>query len=317
MNPKKLGTDNLPRKGRWDGVDEFIQVVKTGSFTSAARNLSVSRSHISKQIQRLEDRLKTQLLQRSTRKLALTDAGALVFREFQSMSQLYDDLESNLSDLHNRLQGTLKVAINSRYGVRYMASAIAAFSARHPDITVQLHTSYDDVDLIGDGYDLTIRYGSLEDSTLVARKLGGYTMRLYCSPAYLSKQGVPQSIDELKGHNALCTPECCWFFNGPNAERKLRVKGSWVSEDGTALLAATLEGLGIAQLPDFFVQEHLKQEELVAIPGDWNFYWRQSWAVFDGKTHISSKVRHFIDFICKEMPEDKWLSEKEVFYKTN
>ena len=190
MNPKKLGTDNLPRKGRWDGVDEFIQVVKTGSFTSAARNLSVSRSHISKQIQRLEDRLKTQLLQRSTRKLALTDAGALVFREFQSMSQLYDDLESNLSDLHNRLQGTLKVAINSRYGVRYMASAIAAFSARHPDITVQLHTSYDDVDLIGDGYDLTIRYGSLEDSTLVARKLGGYTMRLYCSPAYLSKQGL-------------------------------------------------------------------------------------------------------------------------------
>lgn len=301
--------------GRWEGIDEFVESVLTGSFTAAADKLGVSRSHVSKQVSRLEGRLNARLLQRSTRNLALTDVGEIFYRECLAISQQYDSLESIVSEMQNRPKGTLKVAINSRYGVHYMAQAIASFAAQHPDISMQVHSSYKDVDLIGEGYDLTIRYGDLEDSSLVARKLGGYTMRLYATPAYWEQYGQPETIEQLKEHNALCTPERAWHFNGSDETRKVRVSGSWVSEDGAALLAAALEGIGIVQLPDFFAKAYVDQGLLVRLPAEWNFYWRAAWAVYSGTQHISAKVRFFIDYLCKHKAREQWLQHKDVFYQ--
>ena len=228
--------------------------MSSGSFTAAAEKLGVSKSHVSKQVGRLEARLNARLLQRSTRNLALTDVGEILYRECLAISQQYDALESIVADLQNRPNGTLKLAINSRFGVQYMAGAIASFARLYPDISIQVHASYRDVDLIAEGFDLTIRYGDLDDSSLVARKLGGYTMSLYAAPAYWEKHGIPTTMAGLRSHNGLCPPDRHWHFSSADGTKKVRASGNWVSEDGTTLLAAAKEGLGIAQLPDFFVK---------------------------------------------------------------
>lgn len=303
--------------GRWDGIDEFVQSVVTGSFTAAADKLGVSKSYVSKQVGRLEDRLDARLLQRSTRQLTLTDVGEVFYRECMSISQQYEDLETVVAELQNRPKGTLKIAINSRFGVQYMAGAIASFARLYPDISIQVHSSFRDVDLIGERFDLAIRYGDLEDSSLVARKLGGYTMSLYASPAYWEEHGMPMEIEDLKNQNALCPPDRTWYFSSSNNAYKLRVRGNWVSEDGATLAAAAREGLGIAQLPDFYVKDTVKAEELQRLPVSWNFYYRSAWAVYSGNQHLSAKVRFFVDFLCKSMAGKEWLENKNDFLQIN
>lgn len=287
----------------------------TGSFTAAAESLGVSKSYVSKQVAKLEGRLNARLLQRSTRQLTLTDIGEIFFRECVTLSKQYEALESIVADLQNRPKGTLKLAINSRFGVRYMAGAIASFARLHPDISIQVHSSFRDVDLIAEGIDLTIRYGELEDSSLVARKMGGYTMSLYASPAYWEERGVPAKIDGLKNHNGLCPADRMWYFSFADGTRKMRASGNWVSEDGTTLVAAAKEGLGIAQVPDFFVKNEVATGELQKLPQAWNFYWRPAWAVYSGNQHLSAKVRFFVDFLCKSEARESWLEHKKYFYQ--
>ncbi len=301
--------------GRWDGIDEFVQSVSSGSFTAAAEKLGVSKSHVSKQVGRLEARLNARLLQRSTRNLTLTDVGEILYRECSAISQRYDALESIVADLQNRPSGTLKLAINSRFGVQYMAGAIASFARLYPDISIQVHASYRDVDLIAEGFDLTIRYGDLDDSSLVARKLGGYTMSLYAAPEYWDKFGIPETMAALRSHNGLCPPDRHWNFSSADGTKRVRASGNWVSEDGTTLLAAAKEGLGIAQLPDFFVKNEVARGELKKLPQAWNFYWRSAWAVYSGNQHVAAKVRFFIDYLCKSMAGDVWLELKKDFYQ--
>jgi DNA-binding transcriptional LysR family regulator len=301
--------------GRWDGIDAFVQSVSMGSFTAAAEKLGVSKSYVSKQVGRLEDRLNARLLQRSTRHLTLTDIGEIFYRECLDISQQYEALEATVADLQNRPKGTLKLAINSRFGVQYMAGAIASFARLHSDISIQVHASYRDVDLIAEGYDLTIRYGDLDDSSLVARKLGGYTMGLYASPGYWEKYGMPTTIEDLRSHNGLCPPDRLWHFSFADGTKKIRASGNWVSEDGATLLAAAKEGLGIAQLPDFFVKNEVAAGELKKLPVQWNFYWRSAWAMYSGNQHVAAKVRFFIDFLCKNMVGEVWLEHKRDFYQ--
>jgi DNA-binding transcriptional LysR family regulator len=300
--------------GRWDGIDEFIQSVSTGSFTAAAESLGVSKSYVSKQVGKLEDRLNARLLQRSTRRLAMTDVGEIFYQECLAISERYECIESIIAEMQHSPKGNLKVAINSRFGVQYMTEAIASFAKLHPDMSITVHSSDREFDLIAEGYDLTIRYGELQDSSLVARKLGGYTMSLYASPAYWDEYGMPLQIDDLRFHNALCTPERLWHFNsGRGAVDKVRVSGSWVSGDGAALRAAALQGLGIAQLPDFFVANEVEAGSLIKLPQPWNSYWRTAWAVYSGNQNLSAKIRFFIDFLCKGMAGEVWLQNKKLF----
>ncbi len=301
--------------GRWDGIDEFIQSVATGSFTAAAEKLGVSKSYVSKQVGKLEDRLNARLLQRSTRQLALTDVGEVFYQECLTLSRRFENLESVISEMQNSPKGILKVAINCRFGVQYMAGAIASFARLHPEMSITVHSSFRDVDLIAEGYDLTIRYGELEDSSLVARKLGGYTMSLYASPAYWDEYGMPLNIEDLQHYNSLCTPDRVWHFSAQRDVNKLRVAGNWISEDGAALKAAAMAGIGIVQLPDFFVVNEVASGELIRLPRPWNFYWRTAWAVYSGNQHLSAKIRFFIDFLCKSMVGEAWLDNKNLFHK--
>tara|TARA_R110001592_G_scaffold363396_2_gene687731 strand:- start:155335 stop:156306 length:972 start_codon:yes stop_codon:yes gene_type:complete len=290
---------------RWDGIDEFMHVVETGSFTGAAERLGMSKSYVSKQISQLEDRLKARLVQRTTRKLTLTEVGEIFYRECLPMTRQFEVAESAVADMQQKPQGTLKLALNSRFGVQYMAGAIAAFSRAHPELSVEVHSSFRDVDLVAEGYDLTIRYGNLEDSSLIARSLGGYRLSICAAPEYWKANGQPETMDDLARHNCLTGPERCWMFNpSEGVTEKVKVSGSWLSEDGATIKAAALSGIGIAQLPDFYIKEAVDAGKLAKLHQPWSHYHRETWAVYPNSKHLSTKVRYFMDFLISYFARD-------------
>ncbi len=290
---------------RWDGIDEFMHVVETGSFTGAAERLGMSKSYVSKQISQLEDRLKARLLQRTTRKLTLTEVGEIFYRECLPMAEQFEFAESAVSDMQQKPRGTLKLALNNRFGVQYMAVAVAAFSRAHPELSVEVHSSFRDVDLVAEGYDLTIRYGKLDDSSLIARSLGGYTLCLCAAPEYWKAHGQPQILEDLAEHNCLTGPERSWMLNTAERETaKVKVSGTWVSEDGATIKAAALGGIGIAQLPDFYVKAAVEAGSLVKLRQPWSGYHRDTWAVYPHSKHLSTKVRFFMDFLVSYFATD-------------
>ncbi|MFK7977932.1 MAG: LysR family transcriptional regulator [Halioglobus sp.] len=286
--------------GRWEGIEEYICVVESGSFTAAAEHMGVSKSYVSKQVSQLEDRLGVRLLQRTTRRLTLTESGNTFFGYCKDMSEQFERAESTLSDMQQSPKGTLRLALNSRYGTNYMAAAVADFSRKYPDLTVEVHSTFQDVDLLSGSYDLTVRYDKLEDSTLVARRLGGHSLCLCASPEYWEEHGQPESPDDLTQHNCLTTTDRFWLFNTEDRRDLLKVKvaGNWISEDGANLFAAAKASIGIAQLPDFYIAEAVKAGELVKLENqEWSEYYRIAWAVYPNTRHLSAKVRFFIDFL--------------------
>jgi DNA-binding transcriptional LysR family regulator len=290
---------------RWDGIDEFMHVVETGSFTGAAERLGMSKSYVSKQISQLEDRLKARLLQRTTRKLTLTEVGEIFYRECLPMAAQFDFAESAVADMQGKPQGTLKLALNSRFGVQYMAGAVAAFSRAHPELSVEVHSSFRDVDLVAEGFDLTIRYGRLEDSSLIARSIGGHMLCLCAAPEYWKANGQPQTMEELANYNCLTGPERYWMLNSSEGvTTKVKVTGTWLSEDGATIKAAALSGIGVAQLPDFYVKEAVEAGRLVKLHQPWSRYHRETWAVYPHSKHLSTKVRFFMDFLVNYFARD-------------
>ncbi len=286
--------------GRWEGIEEYICVVDSGSFTAASEQLGVSKSYVSKQVSQLEDRLGVRLLQRTTRRLTLTEAGNTFFAYCKDMADQFDQAESTLSDMQQSPKGTLRLGLNSRYGTQYMAAAVAEFARKYPELTVEAHSSFEDVDLLTENYDLTIRYDKLEDSSLVARRLGGHLLCLCATADYWATNGKPTCPKDLDKHNCLTTPDRYWLFNSPDSRdiTKVKVSGSWISEDGANLLAAAKAGIGIAQLPEFYIKEEVARGDLVILePQDWCRYYRIAWAVYPNTRHLSAKVRYFIDFL--------------------
>jgi DNA-binding transcriptional LysR family regulator len=296
--------------GRWEGIEEYICVVESGSFTAAAEQLGVSKSYVSKQVSLLEDRMGVRLLQRTTRRLTLTESGSTFFAYCKDMAAQFDQAESTLSDMQQRPKGRLRLALNSRYGTQYMAAAVARFSRKYPEVSVEVHSSFQDVDLLAENYDLTVRYDKLEDSSLVARRLGGHSLSLCATPEYWQEHGQPQTPEDLANHNCLTTTDRFWLFNAPGDRdlAKVKVSGNWISEDGANLLAAAKASIGIAQLPDFFIEDAVAQGKLVKLEDQpWSRYYRVAWAVYPNTRHLSAKVRYFIDFLVmylKDLPDE-------------
>ena len=267
-------------------------MVEAGSFTAAAERLGVSKSYVSKQVSLLEDRLGVRLLQRTTRRLTLTEIGNTFFGYCKDMAEQLDRAESMLAEMQQSPRGTLRLALNSRYGTQYMAGAVAEFSRRYPEVSVEVSSSFQDVDLLAENYDLTLRYNKLEDSSMVARRLGGYSLCLCAAPSYWAEHGQPENAEDLAAHNCLVTPDRFWLFDTPDRRDivRTRVSGNWISEDGANLLAAAKAGIGIAQLPEFFISDALARGELVKVPAaDWNRYYRVAWAVYRGWTGTSPR----------------------------
>lgn len=245
-------------------LQTFVEVADAGGVSSAARRLGVAKSIVSRRLLRLEADLGVQLLARNTRGAALTEAGA-TFRDYAARICAEIDAAREAILPAGDLRGRLRVSMPVSIGPTHFAPVLAEMARRHPQL--QVHTCYGDrfVDLIAEGYDCAIRVGYLQDSNLIARRVGPIYGKLVASPAYIAAHGAPETPDELLARQALMQGTEAWQLMDGDQIITVRPQGRFKADNGTALLAAALAGLGIAYLPDFLTDDQVASGALVPI----------------------------------------------------
>ncbi|MDZ7853954.1 MAG: LysR family transcriptional regulator [Halomonas sp.] len=281
----------------WDRIEAFIEVVRAGTFAAAARRLKVSSSHVSRLVSQLENQLGTTLLYRTTRQIRLTEAGTLYYQHCHHLFDSFREAEAAVKDLQARPSGTLSLTCATTFGERFVAPLVNDFQCRYPLLGVRLHLTNRPVDLIDEGFDIAIRMGHLEDSSLIARRLCERREYVVGSPAYFTRMPQPHSLSELSRHRCLVGSRDHWRFAVEGVRREVRVAGTWEGNSGPALLDAALKGLGLAQLPDYYVDPHLTSGELVSVLDAYRHDDTAVWAVYPHHRHRSPKVHQFIDYL--------------------
>ncbi|WP_307140288.1 LysR family transcriptional regulator [Pseudoroseomonas cervicalis] len=242
----------------------FVEVADAGGVSTAARRLGVSKSIVSRSLGRLEAELGVQLLVRTTRGAALTEAGS-TFRDHAAKACAEIDLARETILPAGQLCGRLRIAVPLTFGPTHLAPVLADMARRHPQL--HIHAVYTDrfVDLIAEGFDCAIRIGYLPDSNLVARHVGPIIGRLVASPDYIRAHGAPEKPEDLTAHQALLQGTEAWRFMDGETVITIRPQGRFKADNGTALAAAALAGLGIALIPEGIVGEHLASGALVEV----------------------------------------------------
>ena len=272
-------------------------MVENGGFTAAGEALNASKSHVSRQVSRLEARLGTRLLTRTTRRVRLTDMGRVYYERCRSAVDELDAVEADLADLQARPRGRVRLTAPGIYAERFVAPALAEFASRYPDVDVELDTQMTMVDLIEEGYDLAIRMSSLTDSSLIARRVEARRIVVCAAPEYLEKWGIPDSPEALTAHDCLTLKGMAWRFAWPDQIRAVRVRGSWTSDNGRALVAAASAGLGLMRIADYYVNAELERGELQVVLEDYEVDDAATWIIYPNRTHLPTRVRLLIDFL--------------------
>lgn len=291
----------------WRGIDEFLAVIASGSFTSAAERLGVSKSFVSKTVSELEARVGAQLIVRTTRRLSLTAAGELFHERCLAMRAELVDLERSMAQFQSHPVGRLRIILSDTFGSDFISALLAEFSAQHPHISIQAIAYLRDADLAEENFDVAIRYGSLGDSSMRARLFGYLSYALCASPDYVARHGWPQSPEDLARHNCLTDPSGHFVFNGDVA---VRVAGNWSSNSGVTLRWAARRGLGLAHLPISVVRQDLNDGHLIALDEEWSFHDKEVRAVFPPGI-MPTATRAFIDFLTSRFSKAKirpWMS---------
>ena len=300
---------------RWDGISEFVYVAEHESFTRAAKELGISTAQVSRQISALEKRLNIKLLYRTTRKVSLTEEGRVFYQHCRGVLDGLDAAEQAVSNLQSKPQGRIKLTAPVTYGEQQLLPLINDFMVQYSDIEVTAFLSNQKIDLIDGGYDLAIRIGKLSDSTMMAKKLSRRTNFVCAAPAYLEKYGTPSSLSDLSQHNCLLGTRDYWHFidfketdskktdYGKNAdkEKNLRVSGTVQYNSGHSLVDAALKGLGIVQLPDYYVQKYLASGELVSLLDNYREPEESIWAIYPHNRHLSPKIRLLVDYLAERL----------------
>ena len=286
---------------RWDGISEFVYVAEYESFTRAAKELGISTAQVSRQISALEKRLNIKLLYRTTRKVSLTEEGRVFYQHCRAVLDGLDAAEQAVSNLQSKPQGRVKLTAPVTYGEQQLVPLINDFMVQHRDIEVTAFLSNQKIDLVEGGYDLAIRIGKLSDSTMMAKKLSRRTNFICAAPAYLDKHGVPITLNELGQHNCLLGTRDYWHFVEAGRERNLPVSGTVQYNSGHSLVDAALKGLGVVQLPDYYVQKYLESGELVSVLDSYREPEESIWAVYPHNRHLSPKIRLLVDYLAKRL----------------
>ena len=286
---------------RLDAMEIFAEVVESEGFSAAARRLGVSKSSVSKQIARLEDRLGVRLLNRTTRRLSLTEAGAAYYGACRRVLDEAETAERAVSNLAAAPRGVLKLNAPMSFGFLHLAAAIPAFHARFPQITVDAAMNDRFVDLIDEGYDVAIRIGSLRDSSLIARRLAPSHAVICAAPDYLDRRGRPARPEDLTAHDCLLYANQAqpreWQLLGPQGPQTVRVGGPLLANNGDVLCRAALGGMGLTRLPTFIVGDHLRSGQLEAVLPGYPPPEEGIHAVYPHSRNLSVKVRVFVDFL--------------------
>jgi DNA-binding transcriptional LysR family regulator len=292
---------------RLTSLTAFVRVADSGGFSAAARRLNMSTTMVSNHIQALEDRLGARLLNRTTRKVSLTEVGKAYY---DRCTQILADLEQ-ADDIAGAQQltprGTLRV-YTATHVVPFIAPAVAEFLASYPDVKVDLTMGEPTIDLIDEGFDVAIRLTPPPDSSLVVRSLATWRQVLCCSPGYLEKHGPPRQLPELANHNcvrhALYPYGDEWrFVDRKGAPVSVRVSGNLTTNSGETLRSAALQGVGISLAAGFLVANDLTSGRLVRLLPEYRTVELSMNAVYPHRHHLSAKVRRFIDLLARHSAE--------------
>jgi DNA-binding transcriptional LysR family regulator len=296
----------------------FVKVVERQSFAAAARELLLSPAMVSKHVRALEERLGARLLNRTTRRLSLTEVGRGYYERARQVLADLEDADRAASDLQAAPRGTLKVNAPFSFGIRHVGPAVAAYLAAYPEVTIEISLGDRYIDLLAEGVDLALRIGRLADSSLVARRLAPIRLVPCAAPDYLARRGTPLVPRDLAGHECLLYTYAAnaeeWRFVGPDGvDEVVHVSGRLFSNNGDLLIAAALGGVGIALAPTFIAGEHVQAGKLVTLLSDHAPPEAALYAVYPPGRHLSAKLRSFVDFLVArfgEEPEwDRWCRE--------
>jgi len=295
-------------EARADQMILFARVVEAGSFAAAARALGLTRAAVSRQIGSLESALGAQLLNRSTRRMNLTEVGREFYQHCARIVAEAEEAERLVASLQGAVRGRLRIAAPVTFARRYIAPLVAPFIDLHREVSIELVLGDSTPDLIEEGFDLGIRIGALADSSLVVRKLAPSQHVVCASAAYLAERGRPERPADLRDHNCLLyselsTPDV-WHFrrHGP-----VRVRGNFSVNHGESLRQAVLDGLGIAYMPTFLVGEDIAAGALVPLLSGFSTSNRSVYAVYPPNRNLAPKVRAFVDFLAERFsPGPRW-----------
>jgi DNA-binding transcriptional LysR family regulator len=284
-------------------MNGFVRVVERGSFAAAADDLGVTPSALSKLVTRIEDRLGVRLLTRTTRRLALTAEGDLFLARSRDILASIEAAEAEVTAASRLPRGHLRISVGTALAKQILGPALPVFLAKYPDITIELHVSDRQIDLVAEQVDVAIRSGALGDS-LVARKIGDATRVICASPLYLREHGSPRVPADLLQHNCLTLPGPAWSqwpFHTHEGVNRLAVSGTFTSDNADLLLDMALAGLGIARLADFMVARALQQGTLVPLLGDSHI--PETFPIHaltvPGR-HRAPRIKAFIDFVVAQ-----------------
>ena len=285
-----------------NAISVFCKVIETQSFTQAANQQNISVAMASKLVSQLEEHLKTRLLQRTTRKIVPTEAGMLYYQRCQAILLDLSEADSSISNMATSLQGNLLISVPRDFGLLYISPNLPKFIELHPDLHVEIEFEDKRVDLVAEGYDLALRIGYMQDSSLVARKISSSPMHFVASPSYLESRGTPLTPDDLEYHQGLLYKSSLnqvhWQSTKANQIQRYKIQSKVVSNNGMALLEMTKAGLGISNSPSFFVKDALASGELVEILSEYKQKPLDIYVVYPNRRHLPAKVRAFIEFLA-------------------
>ncbi|MFO1394516.1 MAG: LysR family transcriptional regulator [Steroidobacteraceae bacterium] len=286
----------------------FAKVVELGSFARAAERLGVSTSAVSRQVADLEAHLDTRLLNRTTRRLSLTEAGQVYYERCVQLLAELDEAEAQVRSASVAPQGTLRVTCGVSFGVRYLAPLIAEFAARHPAVSFDLDLSDRIVDMVEEGYDLAVRIGSSRAQSLVSRRIGSTRMVCCAAPSYLQRRGMPHALADLAAHDCLAysyvADSDTWRFEKDGDDSEVKVPVRHRANNGRMLAALAVEGAGIVYEPDFIVAPDIRAGRLLRLLPEYRGPVAAISALYPSRRHLSAKVRAFVDFLAARSAAD-------------
>jgi DNA-binding transcriptional LysR family regulator len=297
----------------------FVRVVEAGSFTGAAQHLNTTTAYASRAVSDLEAHLRTRLLNRTTRRIALTEAGERYLQRCEQILAYVDQAEAEASDAHARPSGKLKVHAMTSFGQHYVVPSVGRYQQRYPDVQIELTLSNRVPDLLDEGFDVALVLAQdLPDSGLVSQRLGAAFSIACASPAYLERHGVPQVPNDLHRHTCLqmvtpIFPTDEWIFDGPNGQENIPLGAPTFQVNvAEALAVAVREGMGVGLIPIYSAINGLRNGQLVWVLPEYTSQEMNLYALYASRQYLDAKIRTWVEFLRDEMPATLAVDQTEL-----
>jgi len=275
----------------------YVEVVKFSNFTLAAKSLNITKQLVSRRIMAMEQNLGVRLLNRTTRKLSITEVGRVFYARCMQILQAIDEATQEITDQSSELRGLLRITAPVSFASMLLSPALNAFMLQHPLLDVSLDADNRTVDIIGEGYDIAIRITGQPDAGLIARKLDASPLIYCCSPSYVAQNGTPDNPRALRTHRCISQTSAEWIFKQEGEMIKMPIHAVLRSNQGEVMREAAIAGLGITGLPKFYVAEALNNGDLIQILHDFTPDFGNIYAMYPQHKQSSRMVRTFADHL--------------------